>query len=273
MMLRYSGEFIYSTLLDRAPEWIIMLIIVILMVFLTSGGIGGIGRFNDIVGPLFFAVIFATFFLNMQNIRWGRLLPVYYDTGWLTIIKGTVPHVPLFAGGSMLLLVLIPFMNNEAKKASAWSLRAVALCSITFVIITVLGISVFGPSMAAKMQDLYFSYSRSVDIMDFIQNIDTFIFSLWIFGITSTLSIYLFVISYETAQWLRIEDWRVVIWIVTPIIFITALISPVATIFDLFFSLWNYVLFPVCGLLIPLILWIASIIQKAHNHQNKNVEE
>ncbi|MBO7743549.1 endospore germination permease [Paenibacillus sp. MWE-103] len=258
MILRYSGDFIQSVLLDKAPVWVVMLILSILMMYAAHGGIGGIGRYNEVVGPLFFITTLVSFALNGRNLRWERVLPVYYDNGWQQIAKGAVPLTTLLGGESLLLLVLVAFMAHP-RKASLLSSIAIAGTILPFVVITVLSLAVFGPALAARLQDPFFSYMRTVDIMEFIQQIDIFMFSLWIFGITAILSVHLFVVSYEMSLWLKLKNWYALIWILGPAVFATAMLSPGATMFGPFFRWWSYNAFPVCGIGIPLILWIATV--------------
>ncbi|NBD23221.1 GerAB/ArcD/ProY family transporter [Paenibacillus glycinis] len=259
MILRYSGDFIQSVLLDKAPVWVVMLILSMLMVYSAHGGIGGIGRYNEVVGPVFFITTVVSFSLNGRNLRWERILPVYYDNGWLQIAKGAVPLTTLLGGESLLLLVLIAFMANP-RKAPLLSSIALGGTTLTFVALTVLSLSVFGPALAVRLQDPFFSFMRTVDIMEFIQQIDIFMFSLWIFGITTILSAHLFVVSYELSQWLKLNDWYALIWIIAPVIFVAAQLSPGATMYGPFFNWWSYYAFPVCGIGIPLLLWIATLV-------------
>ncbi|MFC4808066.1 GerAB/ArcD/ProY family transporter [Paenibacillus sp. GCM10023250] len=261
IILRYSGDFIQSVLLDKAPVWVVMLILSMLMAYSAHGGIGGIGRYNEVVGPVFFVTTFVSFSLNGRNLKWERILPVYYDNGWLQIAKGAVPLTTLLGGESLLLLVLVAFMAHP-RKAPLLASIAIAGTSLTFVVITVLSLAVFGPALAVRLQDPFFSYMRTVDIMEFIQQIDIFMFSLWIFGITTILSVHLFVVSYELSLWLKLKNWYALIWIIGPAIFLTALVSPGAAMFGPFFRWWSYYAFPVCGIGIPLILWIATLARR-----------
>lgn len=264
LILRYSGDFIQTVLLDRSPVWVVMLILSILMLYCVHGGIGGIGRYNEVVGPLFFTTTMISYVLNTRNLKWERIMPVFYDTGWQTILKGMVPLTTLFGGESLLLLVLVAFMK-DAKRAPVLSIFALGATTLTFVIVALLSLLVFGPTLAAKMQDPFFSYLRTVDIMEFIQQIDTFMFSLWMFGVTSMLAMHVFVISYEASLWLNMKNWYRLIWIVGPAIFITALINPSAIQFESFYVWWSYYMFPLCGIFIPIVLLTATLISRVRS--------
>ena len=105
-------------------------------------------------------------------------------------------------------------------------------------------------------------YVKTIDILDFIQNVDIFIIFVWIFGVTAQLSLYLFVANYETAQWFHVKNWRRIIWYSTPVIFIMAILIPNETSLAIYDKFWVSVIFPVCGIGIPLLLWIVSVVKK-----------
>ncbi|MGQ7889147.1 GerAB/ArcD/ProY family transporter [Paenibacillus sp. WC2504] len=270
LILRYSGDFIQTVLLDRSPVWVVMLVLMVLTLYCTHGGIGGIGRYNEVVGPLFFATTMISYMLNTRNLKWDRILPVFYDTGWQPILKGMVPLTTLLGGESLLLLVLIAFMK-DAKKAPILSAFALGITTLAFVTVALLSLLVFGPTLAAKMQDPFFSYLRTVDIMEFIQQIDTFMFSLWMFGVTSMLSIHVFVISYEASLWLNMKNWYRLIWIVGPAVFVAALINPSAIQFEFFYIWWSHYMFPLCGIFIPFVLLIATLIGMVRTRKDSQI--
>jgi spore germination protein KB len=260
-LLREFSGFLQPILIDRTPLWIIMLFLLGLMVYLTySTGVTGIGRFSGIVGPIIIFVLIVSFVLNAGKADWHHLLPVYADTGWVTIVKGSLRTSFWFAG-PFTLMVIVAFMQNP-KKALSKSMLGVGI-TVFFVFTTTLMVLVtFGPNLAAKIRFSYFMYVRTIDLLNFIQNVDIFIIFVWIFGVTAQLSLYLFVASYETAQWFHVKNWRRIIWYSIPVIFIMAILIPNETSIAIYDKFWVSVIFPVCGIGIPLLLWIVSIVKK-----------
>lgn len=260
-LLRGFAGFLQPFIIDRTPLWIIMLFLLCLMVYLTySAGVTGIGRFSEIVGPIIIFVLIVSFILNAGNADWHHLLPVYADTGWVNIVKGSLRPALWFAG-PFTLLVTVAFMQNP-QKALSKSMLGVGITVVIVLTATLMVLMIFGPNLAAKIRFSYFMYVRTIDVLNFIQNVDIFTVFVWIFGVTAQLSLYLFVACYETAQWFRVKDWRRIIWYSTPVIFVMAILVPNDTSIAIYDEIWASAIFPVCGIGIPLSLWIVSVVKK-----------
>jgi spore germination protein KB len=260
-ILRSFADFIHLILLDRTPVWMIMILLIGLMTYLTySGGITGIGRFCEIVGPLIILTLIVSFILNAGNVEWDQLLPVYADSGWVTILKGSVAPAAFFAE-SFMLLVIVSFMQNP-QKALSRSLLGVGITAFMVFTATIMMLLVFGPNVSAKLRFSFFMFVRSINILNFIQNADILIMFFWVFGVFAKLSLYLFITSYEISNWLNVKDWRRIIWFGAPAIFIMAILIPNETTITSLQKYWVFGIFPVCGIGIPLLLWIVSVIKK-----------
>ncbi|WP_268233835.1 GerAB/ArcD/ProY family transporter [Virgibacillus oceani] len=261
IVLRSFGDFIHLIILDQTPIWIIMLLLIVVMTYLTySSGITGIGRFCVLVGPIIIFTLLVSFLLNIRNTEWHHLLPIYSDTGWATILKGSLSPAVWFAG-PFILLVIVSFMENP-KKAISKSMLGVGITVFMLFTSTLMVLLVFGPDLAAKLRFSFFVSIKTIDILDFIQNIDISIVFIWIFGVTAQLSLYSFIASYETAQWLKVKDWRKIIWFSAPVIFIIAISIPNETTITLFDKFWTSVVFPICGIGIPFLLWTITVIKR-----------
>lgn len=261
IILRSFGDFIHLILLEQTPVWIIMIPLIGVMTYLTySSGITGIGRFCGLVGPIIILTLLVSFILNVQNIELHHLLPVFSDSGWMNILKGSLAPAYWFAG-PFTLLVIVSFMQKP-QKAISKSMLGVGITVFMVLTATLMVLMVYGPDLSAKLRFSYFASVRTINILDFIQNVDIFIMFIWVFGVSAQLSLYLFIASYETAHWFKVKDWRRIIWFGAPAIFILAIFIPDETTITLFDKLWTSVVFPVCGIGIPLFLWIISAVKK-----------
>ncbi|TVY07146.1 GerAB/ArcD/ProY family transporter [Paenibacillus cremeus] len=260
-LLRRFPGFLQPIVIDRTPLWVLMILLLGLMVYLIySTAITGIGRLCQIVGPIIILALIGSFIFNAGNADWHQLLPVFKDTGWLNIVKGSI-RPGMWFSGPFTLLVIVAFMQNP-QKALSKSMLGVGITVFMVFTATLMVLMVLGPNLAAKMRFPYIMYVRTIDILNFIQNLDIFIIFVWIFGVTAQLSLYLFVVSYETAQWFNVKNWRRIIWFGAPVIFIMAILIPNETSLATYDEFWTTVIFPVCGIAIPLILWIISLVKK-----------
>lgn len=262
--LRLFGDFIHLVLLDRTPVHLIMLFMLCLMTYLTyTGGISGIGRFCEIAGPITILTLIVSFILNIGSLKGGNLLPMYAYSGWVHILKESASPVSFIAEATVILAV-IPFVK-QPRQVYSRALIGVGLTGAMTVLATIMVLLVFGPDVAAKLKFPYFMLVRYINILDFIQNIDIFVIFIWIFGLLARLSLYLFISSYETAQWLRIRNWRRLIWVGAAVIYAMAVWIPNESYFTLTDQLWPIFVFPVVGVAIPLLLLIVSVAKKQAN--------
>ncbi|WP_274649596.1 GerAB/ArcD/ProY family transporter [Paenibacillus humicola] len=260
-VLRSFADFIHLILLDKTPVWVIMLLMTGAMIYLTYNcGIKGIARFCEIAGPVTLLTLLLSFALNMGIMDWKHILPVYWDSGWQRIMSGAYAPASFF-GESFLLLSLIAHMKNPSQALSR-SMLGIAVTVITVAAATVMVLTVFGPHVAAKLRFPYFMLVRSINILNFIQNVDIFVIFIWVFGVFAKICFYLFLTSSEMALCIRVKDWRKIIWFSTPVIFLIALLIPKELTIEKLQALWRWIVIPVCGIAIPLLLWIVTAAKK-----------
>jgi spore germination protein KB len=267
-LLRSFSDFLHLILVDRTPLWMIMLLLTGLMVYMTySAGITGIGRYCELMGPIIVITLFGSFVLNAGNIDLHHLLPVYSDSGWMNIAKGSLGPA-FWYPGPFSLLVIPAFMPN-LRKALSRSLLGCGVTVLMLTIATLMVLLIFGANLSSQTRFPYFMYVRTIDIFNFIQNVDIFIIFIWIFGVTAQLSLYLFMFSYEASQWVLVKDWRKIVWFAAPGVYIIAMMIPNETILSQYDKLWVNMVFPVCGILIPMLLWCITAFK---NRARKSIK-
>jgi spore germination protein KB len=262
VILREFADFVYITLFSSTPLWSIILIMLIAVVYATSsGGLKSIARSGEIIGPVTALGSILIFFFSVKDWDWLRLLPVYSNTGFVPILKGSFTPAS-FLAESFMVVMLVAFMKTP-KRVMSSSLLGVAAASIAVLSMTLIVIMVFGPNLPAKFIYPLYSIVSYISVMEFIQNVDVLIVLLWIISIFIKLSLYMFITSYGTAQLFHIKKWKRTIWWIAPIIFILSLL-PRNTLdtMDYAKSIWHDVIFPVNLVGIPLLLWIIGAIRK-----------
>lgn len=256
-VLRSFADFIHLVLLDRTPVWLLMAMIVGAAVYLTgTSGITGIGRFCEIAGPVTIITLLISFLLNAWNTKWSDLLPVIGDASLTEIVKASLAPAS-FLGESFMLLVLLSFISSS-KHILRKSMMSVVYTGIMVTMATVMVLLVFGPEVAKELRFPYFMMVRSINILNFIQNLDILVIFIWIFGVFAKISLYLFITSYEMAQCFRIKSWRRLIWFSAPVIFTIGMWIPNEETIMVLQKLWETIVIPICAIAIPLCLWIVT---------------
>ncbi|MBM7569455.1 GerAB/ArcD/ProY family transporter [Paenibacillus sacheonensis] len=259
-VLRSFVDFIHLVLLDKTPVWVLMIMLLGAAVYLTAtSAITGIGRFCEIVGPVTILTLLLSFLLNIWNLKRSHLLPVFGDANLSEIAKASLAPAS-FLAESFMLLVLLSFASSP-KHIMKRSLTSVLFTGIVVAMSTVMVLLVFGPLVAKELRFPYFMLVRSINIMNFIQNLDILVIFIWIFGVFAKISLYLFITSYEMAQWLRIKSWKRMIWFSAPAIFLIAMFIPGEAAILMLQKLWETIVIPLCAVAIPLCLWIVSALR------------
>jgi spore germination protein KB len=262
IILREASDFLHLSLFYLTPLSVVAFSLIIVIVYMTySGGIETIARCSEIFGPLILVTLAIVTILSVNNIRWNRIFPIYADTGWFDILKGSLPMTSFMAESAMILM-LVPFVAKQDKVMTR-TLWGVGISSI-FIFFTTLSVILTFGIIAADMWYPFNRMIRFISIMEFIQNVDTLVVILWLLSVFIKLGMYLFITSYGTAQWLGIKNWRILVWFVAGVSFFIAIVFPDidAAGIDYPVKVWMPYIFPINLISIPLLLWVIGSIQK-----------
>ncbi|ULL14599.1 hypothetical protein DVH26_09135 [Paenibacillus sp. H1-7] len=261
VILREFADFVFITLFSSTPLWIVILIMLGAVVYVTcTGGLRSISRCSEIIGPVSTAGCFFIIVFSVKDWDWLRLLPVYSNTGWLPIVKGSLAPAS-FLAESFMVVMLIAFMPKP-ERALTSTLWGIAAASVAFLAMTLIVIMVFGPNLPAKFIYPLYSVVTYISIMDFIQNVDVLVVLLWIIGIFIKLSLYFFITSYGSAQLFQIRKWKRTVWLIAPIVFVVSLLPRNTNDTMYFAKFWSNVVFPINLIGIPLLMWMMGTIRK-----------
>ncbi|TVX99058.1 GerAB/ArcD/ProY family transporter [Cohnella terricola] len=273
MVLRNSADFVYLALFTKTPLYVIMVTLMILVVYVVfTGGLTGIARCGELMGPIILVVILGTCLLSINHLNWHLLTPVFWDSGGTGILKGTLPAAA-FYGDVIMFSMVFAFMSNP-KQALSRTMWGIALSSVLVLFGAALVIMTFGPELPARMWAPFFGMTRFISVLGFIQNVDIFVVVIWLFSAFIKLSLFLFVTVYGTAQWLNLKNWRSLIWVLAPLILIFALLPQNATapIKDYVQQFWLPYVIPINVIGIPLLLWGVSMMRGKSSQRKERPE-
>jgi len=267
IILRNSSEFIYVALFNETPLIVLSIVVLILAVYVVyTGGLEGIARCSELMGPFIVLMLVGTFVLSLDQLDWRKLTPVYADSGWNSILKGSIPLVTFY--GDIVLFVMVFRFLADFRQAFTRSMWGIAVSSILTIVSAVMVIMTFGPTIPSRMWFPFLGMTRFISVLGFIENVDIFVVIIWMFSVFIKLSLYLFVTIYGTAQWLNMKDWRKLIWFVVPIIFLYSLLpkSIAEVVVDFQQSLIPRALLIYASAFL-LLLWIVGLIRQKRSHK------
>ncbi len=263
IILRESSDFIAIAMFDKTPLAVIALLMLSVLVYVIyQGGIEGLARCSEFMGPVIYFTMLFALLLSLTNIHFKSILPVYVDSRWPAILQGSLNPLG-FLGESILITMLIPFVSNT-KKVMSRVLWGVGFASLLSSLITAMVIMTYGPSLPAKMWYPFLNMIRFVSIGHFVENIDAVIVVAWTLSVFVKLSLYLFITSYGTAQWLNVGNWKNIMWFVACAIFLLSMMYSNIDVSSINYpqKFWAPFVVPVNMVGIPTLLWVVGMIRK-----------
>lgn len=255
IILRQYAEFIVATILPKTPIIVPILGMLLVAIYVTLSGIEVIARCCEILGPITLLGIAIPLLLSLKNIHLNNILPMYVDTGAMTILKGALP-TSTFLGDCILLLIIMGFISKPQTGVKP-AILGVAAAGLLTSISTFLIVAVFGHIAASGQTYPYFNLIRYISYFDFFQNLDSFVIAIWIISVFTKVSLYFFVCTYGTAQSFGLIKWRRMMLFVAPIIVLLAMIPRDFIDSSVFFPQKIAIpyLLPIHGIILPLLMW------------------
>ncbi|AZN41390.1 GerAB/ArcD/ProY family transporter [Paenibacillus albus] len=264
MLTTAMVEFQNLILLHNTPTIVLIVCTLFLAAYAVyRGGLTAVSRCAEVIGPFFLLFCYSHLFLNFKYIDMKRILPIYADSGWIHILKGTLYSYNYMVDPTIILMLF--FFAANKRTASRAILWGTAVAMIWAVLTTLVVLFVTGPNMAAELVHPTYYLTKFVTILNFIQNIDSFYVTFWMFGNFIKLSVYLFILSYGLSEWTGFKNWKLIACVMT-IIWLAIVIycSHHIRITHMFKSLYLICgLYPFVYIVIPLLLWMIGSIRGA----------
>ncbi|WP_336779291.1 endospore germination permease [Paenibacillus illinoisensis] len=270
VMLREEYTFVRLSLLPKTPDYLIVLTMLAVVVYAVyKGGIETIGRLSELWGPILLLILVFTIILTSHNLRIHALLPIYSDSGMLPIMRGALTPTSLLGEVSlvMMLISFTSFSNKTDKQRQlSKSILSAVFLSTTFLILgAVWVIMTFGAELAARIHYPFFEMVKLVYLMEFIQSLEIIMVSIWVISVFIKQSVYLFIASYGSAQWIgRTPGWKKWLWAAAFIIGALAMtivrLDPSSK--TLLEVIWIRFVLPINFLIFPSILYIVGRLRK-----------
>ncbi|MFC5449930.1 GerAB/ArcD/ProY family transporter [Paenibacillus aestuarii] len=250
-----------NLIMPRTPSWVIIAGILAVVVYAVSQGIEVIGRCAEFIGPLIIFIVILTLLLSVNNWRSEYIMPVFKDLPLNPIIHGALPPAAII-GQNVILIMLFKFTSNP-RAATKAAVAGTALASLMVTITVVMVITTFGSSMSAKMWYPYFELVRVISVADFIQNVDVIFVVVWLASVFIRISVIFFAASYGMGQFLKLKNWKHILWVNVPIVFIIAQLPRSIMESDYFYPKYfsEFFTLPILIIGIPTMLWIIGAIR------------
>ncbi|KWX73103.1 GerAB/ArcD/ProY family transporter [Paenibacillus jilunlii] len=215
---RMMAEFIKALALERTPVSMILLPFLLLVGYLTSGGLQAMVRLVELFFPLTFIVYLLLIILNINHFDLDNLRPVFHQ-GWRPIFK-SLQVVPFSALGFESMLILTNFMVNPQK---AWKAGGIgySIAMALYVLMVTMVIGCMSVEEVSRLQWPVVSFAQQIEFPGaFLERFEIFFIILWTIKIFMTAANYYFYLVAGISQ--LTQKWNGYIYYL-PLIFIFAL--------------------------------------------------
>jgi spore germination protein KB len=207
-VLRNFEDLTATVLLPRTPSVVISLIMISISAWAAYQGIEVICRCALLL--MLFVVLQSIIFtvLSIPDMKPGNLFPVL-ESGWRSVFDGAVQIAAFPLGETVLFVMIIPFVDS-AQRVKKTVVSVIGMAGILLIAAHFINILVLG-DLASKQIFPSYTSSMYISVGDFFERIEPIVFTVWVFGEFTKLTVCLFAASLALAQTLGSRDYRIYI--------------------------------------------------------------
>ncbi|SFD39980.1 spore germination protein KB [Lentibacillus persicus] len=206
--LREYGEFVKGNFLEDTPLAVIIGSMIFICALAVRGGIEVMARSAQVFVPVVTVLFIVVLLLLIPDITPGNVQPVFKD-GIMPSLKGATVAAGWFLE-FFVIAFMLPFLRNR-KKSAKWSIITVVAVIITMVVTNLVTLFIFGaltPTFTYPVMEA----ARYISIAEFIQHMESVVMAIWVGGIFIKISVLLYITVLSTAQWVRLSDYRPIVF-------------------------------------------------------------
>lgn len=260
LVLREFSDFLIITTLPLTPKICLLMCILVLATYGAYKGLEVIARAVQFIIGIYLTGFLVVLMLALTNFEWGRLLPIMENGVW-PIVRGSLAPASWY-GEICLLAILFPFVNKskEVMKKGLISLLAITVFLTIDVLVT---IGVLGSSLTSVVTLPFWVVTRSIEIGEVLQRLESFFLVIWITGIIIKASLLSYLIGLGISQVFGFPKTNLVLgFIVISELFISLFMGNASQVNVILKSFWPPFAI-VFELVIPIILLIIRRLKKS----------
>jgi spore germination protein KB len=193
LILRGIGDFMVTQVMNETPVEIIMACFVLIIVMAKKYGIEVFARTAEIFFPWIIFLFFLGIFLILPEINFQWIFPIF-DNGMKPLIKGTISYLGFPYFECVLLLMVVPYLNQFEKAMKTWLLGTAVGAFVLFIPV-IIAIMVLGPDLTARQSYVTYILAKKMTIPRVFERMEVIIAIFWIFTIFYKLLLCFFCFS------------------------------------------------------------------------------
>ena len=262
LIAREFSDFLEVTTLPLTPRIWLLTSLVVLATYGAYKGLEVIARASQFILGIYLLGFAVAILGASTNFEVGRLLPIMED-GLVPIIRGSIAPASWY-GEMCLMAMLFPFVNKplELKRKGSIALVAVTLFVTLDVIVT---IGVLGANLASEFALPFWSMTRSIEIGEVVQRLESFLLVFWITGIIIKEALLCYLICLGITQVFGWKNTNAILGIkaISIVVFANFILGNTSQVHTILTDFWPpiRIVFELC---IPVLLLTIVTLRKRH---------
>lgn len=179
MFLADISYFLSITLMPETPIIVFYLVILLVSAYAVNAGLEVIARLSEIIGPIMILSLLVVFFLNLNQVELGRLLPMFQHST-LEVLKESLRTTSTF--GLCIIMGMIMAYHNIPKEALKAKLTAITIGTFLAIMMLLELISILSVNMGSVEIYPIFRLAKYIEIGDFFERIEPLMVVFWVAG-------------------------------------------------------------------------------------------
>ncbi|WP_400162748.1 GerAB/ArcD/ProY family transporter [Brevibacillus sp. TJ4] len=271
-ILRIYGDFISAVFLERTPYLVSTGGMMFLVSYAVRGGAEVLGRLAQLFLPVTIFIFMLLVVLSIPEWDTTNIFPIMGKGATPSILGAVVPF-SWFAGYIMVGLYY-PLLSNQ-QAAKVYTLLTWFLLMATLVVSGLVSVLLFGDH-ARTLNYPFIEVVRYIGVGEFFQHIDALLLAVWLPGTFLQLATYQYGAVLGAAQWLGLEDYRVLAFPIGFLILVIDVWGPASDVdFDHYLSTSHIIFdgfFIALGLVLFLVAWIRGKIRENASSEGHDME-
>lgn len=192
--LRSTAHLTSMYLLPDTPEFLLVMLTLLPVVYIAFKGAGTLGRVGTFIVPLMLLTVMVYFFFGFAEFKGDDFLSLFGVSGFGELNKNAF----LTAARSSDSLIILFFAchltkNKKQNKTGRIFIIALSVVIVFSLMIVVPVLMVLGPALSKMYVNPYFVYCRQVGLFGVIQKIQSFNIFFWYLGTILRLSVFMYI--------------------------------------------------------------------------------
>ncbi|MGJ9384413.1 GerAB/ArcD/ProY family transporter [Salipaludibacillus sp. CF4.18] len=270
LIIREYAEFVMGNFFKETPRVVIFASMVLVCAFAVRGGLEVIARTAELFVPIVVLLYLMIVFFLTTELEPTNMLPVF-EEGVMPSILGAASPVALYSE-FFLIAFMLPYLTDQ-KKGLKWGNLSVLSVLLLMVLTNLTALFLFGEITADLLYPVM-SAGKYIEVAEFFAHLESIIMAIWISGAFIKISVFYYVLSLGTAQWLKLSEYKSVI---LPVGFLLVLFArwsaPNLTEMKKFLATSsNFYLFSILVVL-PILLLLIVFLRKNWSKREKSKDD